>query len=132
MISGGGNSVNPTGIGKTLNIIGDFAYAYSGTVTSSAGSSADATLFEFTTGNYVLQCTLSCQTDEAGGATEFFDVEMDGQKVVSAGWDNSASSNTVFDFPLPLIIPPHTDVKILGGATNQDIWTAQLTGRIYT
>ena len=132
MISGGGNAVNPTGIGETLNIIGDFAYAYSGTVTSDAGSSADKTLLKFTTGNYVLECTLSCQSDETGGATEFFDVTIDGQKVVSAAWDNSASSNTVFDFPLPLVIPPHSNVEILGGASNQDIWTAQIVGRIYT
>tara|TARA_Y100001938_G_C7773963_1_gene274622 strand:+ start:60 stop:458 length:399 start_codon:yes stop_codon:yes gene_type:complete len=132
MISGSGNTVNPTGIGKSLNIIGDFAYAYSGTVTSDAGSSADKVLLEFTTGNFVLECTLSCQSDETGGATEFFVVELDSQKIVNASWDNSASSNTVFDFPLPLIIPPHSKVKILGGASNQDIWTAQIVGRIYT
>ena len=126
-----GSNATFTGPQKGLTTIGDYCYAYSGEVTSEAGASAHQTLLEFSTGKGIVKGTLSSQTDETGGATEYFDVEFNGMKIVSAAWDNSASSQWLLDFPLPLIIPPNTHVKVLGGASNQDIWTVQFVGRIY-
>ena len=134
MISGAGNPVGGsfTGPAEALEIIGDHAYAYSGANTTSGTGSANNTTCKFTSGNYYFVGTLAFYSDETGGATQYVDLTMNGQSVIKTSWDTAASSAMMSDTPVPIIIPPYTQVECLVGVSSgTDEWTTQLVGRIY-
>ena len=67
-----------------------------------------------------------------GGATQYVDLTMNGQSVIKTSWDTAASSAMMSDTPVPIIIPPYTQVECLVGVSSgTDEWTTQLVGRIY-
>jgi hypothetical protein len=118
---GGGNPVagaNPAGIGKTLNYIGNHAYATSGMIAGS--TSSDTTYLEFETGNgYIVGELQQGSTNETTRKTVF--VSYDSQTVIQMDVDNA--------YPFPndykLLIPPFTKVKIelrLGGDDGMSSW----------
>ena len=133
IIGGAGNPVGGsfTGPAQALEIIGDHAYAYSGVLQTTAGSTADTTALSFTSGNYYFVGKLSAQSDETGAGNRFLTLSLNGQDVVSITWDLSGASSELLDQPLPIIIPPYTETVISVGAVDTDLWTVQLVGRIY-
>ena len=127
---GGGNpvaSANPAGIGKTLNYIGNHAYATSGMVPGS--TSGNTTYLEFQTGNaYIVGELQQGSTNETTRKTVF--VNYDDQKVIQMDVDNA--------YPFPndykLLIPPQTKVKVelrLGGDDGMSCWFT-FRGRVYS
>ena len=132
---GGGNPVsgaNPTGIGQTLNYIGDFAYAYSGKI---AVDNNETTLLKFTTQNSMVKCRVQFNINDSSGGERFaHDVKLDGQIV--QGYQSPGGTDTTGrpDIPLYIIIPPFTDFEAT--ATNvQDSASRNVqvavTGRVY-
>ena len=121
-----------TGPAEALEIIGDHAYAYSGAVTTTGTGSANNTTLKFTSGNYYFVGTFAFYSDETGGATQYIDVTLNDQSVIKTSWDTAASSAMMSDTPIPIIIPPYTEVECLVGVSSgTDEWTTQLVGRIY-
>jgi len=132
--AGGGNPTGGsfTGPAEALEILGDHAYAYSGAVTTVGTGSANTTASKFKTGNFYFVGTLSAQNDSTADVTSFLDVTLNGTPVVDIRYRPGGLSAITMDFPLPIIIPPYTDVEVnVGINSGSNIWTTQITGRIY-
>ena len=67
MLSGGNptGGANPTGIGKTINYIGNHAYAYSGLIGIDDGAPV---MLDFTTGNSYITATFDYGNSTTSGA----------------------------------------------------------------
>ncbi len=135
---GAGNVVggaNPSGTGSNLNYIGDHAHALSGVVQPTNG--ANATAFEFTTGNSYLVGNYTFNINMADLSTNTnigYLMYFDDQLVISSVAHTSASySPGDIDIPVPIIIPPFTKVKVEAyttqGGTVDTFHT--ITGRVY-
>ena len=138
LIGGGGAGNvaggNPSGIGTSLNYIGDHAYAYSGGIDVDENVTS---LLKFTTGGLYVKGRFQPQyfVANAGQATEDyrFAVKFDSQEVsstlIAEGTDRDAFYNVV-----NLIIPPYTKVEITAANvtdTNTRAVGAIVTGRVY-
>jgi len=138
LIGGGGAGNvaggNPSGIGTSLNYIGDHAYAYSGGIDVDENVTS---LLKFTTGGLYVKGRFQPQyfVANAGQATEDyrFTVKFDNQEVsvtlIAEGTDRDAFYNVV-----DLIIPPFTTVEVTAQNvtdTNSRAVGAIITGRVY-
>ena len=118
--------------GKGIRYIGNYAYAYSGQVTTSGTGSPNTSMLLFTTGAGIFVGTVAAQSDEAATAEEYLRVTFNGLSIINAKWDNASSGESTLDLPIPIIIPPFTEVEVLVGVSSgTDIWTAQIIGRVY-
>ena len=132
LVGGGGAGnvagSNPAGTGTSLNYVGDFAYAYSGLVATSA---TPTNCLDFTTGNTIF--VGSFQPFYLGDSTNNirWDVKFDGQIVT--GTEVSSSRDYSPYEEISIIIPPFTRVEIsmdnLSGGTEDA--GATITGRVY-
>jgi hypothetical protein len=124
---------NTLSVGKDLHVIGDHAYAYSGTIVTSPAGSADTTALKFTTGNYYVLGHTTQQNDDAGGDQLFFRLTMNGITVMYSTWDSASASGVGLPSqPWPLIIPPFTEVEIKVGSSagvDKD-FTIQIVGKV--
>jgi len=99
-------------VGLTLNVIGNFAYAYSGTI---ALNNEIKTFLEFTTGNYILvaqtQTTVKV-ADMAANKMVRTKIFLNDLQIIDMG----PQTNTAFGFadldPMYIIVPPYTLVKV--------------------
>ena len=133
-VGGAGNPVggNFTGPAQALEIYGDHAQALSGIIISAASGTADSTMLNFTSGNYLFVGHISLQSDEVGTSTMYWRMEFNGTAVLRSNWDTSASNSPIMDMPIPIIIPAYTEVETLVGNSASSVeWTTQLVGRIY-
>jgi TPP-dependent indolepyruvate ferredoxin oxidoreductase alpha subunit len=120
LIGGGGagnvaGGSNPSGTGASLNYIGDYAYAHSGSVSVDNNIT---TLCDFTTANNILVATI--QNFYAGVSTGSqpnpnvqFQTKFNGEIVTSYVTFDSATDNAV-KVPIEIIIPPYTRVTLTG------------------
>jgi len=126
---------NTASVGENLNIIGNYAYCFTG------NHSANTTAVEamkFTTGSFIfegiLQVNLAINNaNNTATAHTFAQVEFNGTIIshIVAGRDplDTRTSNQQ-----PLVIPPYTEVVVkLYSSENEAAryMTATLTGRIY-
>ena len=119
-------------VGPGINYVSKWAYAYSGQVTTSGTGSPNTSLLLFTTGEGLFVGTVAAQSDEAATAEEYLRVTFNGLSVINAKWDNASSGESTLDLPIPIIIPPFTEVQVLVGVSSgTDVWTAQIIGRVY-
>jgi hypothetical protein len=139
LVGGGGSpnvaGSNPTGVGTSLNIIGDHAYSYSG------NHPANATAVEamkFTTGNYifegVFQANMGINNAGVGvsNARTIAQIELNGAIIAHIDAGN-AGADSVPSTQQPLILAPFTDVVVkLYSDENESarFMTATITGRI--
>jgi len=135
LVGGGGagnvaGGANPAGVGTSLNIIGDHCYAYSGPIQDAGSGSAATTALKFTTGSYYSVVDFGQYNDHAGGQNYYILVTMDGQTVLSADFDTSTYDNGMQ--PVPLLIPPFTNVEVKWGIdTVTETITFYMVGRIH-
>ena len=121
--------------GLDLNVVGDWAYAYSGMVQIST-SAVDQ--LAFTTGGYVIVGELTVGAnikiaDPANGGITIFQIYLNGVESLRLKVDGNEE-----DMPtalvVPIIIPPYTVVSVTGisqyGTAAFDS-CASITGRIY-
>jgi len=124
-----------TGPAQALEIIRDFAYAYSGIIPVGP---TETTMLDFQTGNYLfvgtIQFLYASQADAAPADDVFYKMEMNGTSVlqyVETGYASS-SSRSPHD-PVNIIIPPYTEIKVTSemGTSNTINQTVIITGRVY-
>jgi hypothetical protein len=117
-------------VGLNLNVIGNYAYAYSGNITTDQASS-ELTMISFTTGNFLFVGTWTvCGTvpNKGGGVSgsgglDQFHLSLNGITVqglrTETNEEDMPSSDTI-----PIIIPPFTEVIITAiSAKNDASWS---------
>ena len=121
-----------TGTQKGLNYVGNHAYAYSGAILTSAGTSADTTCLLFTTGSeYIHVDYLGFEDTETNvNRTRYMDIYLNGERILVGLWKNAQEMSQ--DQPVRLIIPPYTQFELkVGGADGGSNWSIILTGKVY-
>tara|TARA_R100001530_G_C4262607_1_gene140907 strand:+ start:98 stop:532 length:435 start_codon:yes stop_codon:yes gene_type:complete len=141
LVGGGGapnvsGGTNPAGIGNTLNIIGDYAYCYTG---NHAANQTAVEAMKFTTGNYIFKGTLQANmgTQNAGVGTStavtIAQTELNGS-IVSHIIAGNAGADSLTSVDQPLLLAPYTEVVVKLRSNEDEVtrfMTATLTGRIY-
>lgn len=132
---GAGGAGNPTGgsftgPAQTLDIYGDFAVAYSGSVGVGA---AETTLLSFQTGNFLFVGTVNFSKNNSDGDDMQYQVYINDIAIIGLVEEYSTTRD-VFFTPVPIIIPSYSVVKAtaldLTGDNDRPIFSA-MTGRIY-
>lgn len=120
-------SVAATGLG--IRYIGQHCYAYSGEV---AVANTELALLEFTSSGIIVgQVQLGSRAAE--NEDYEFRIYFNDNVVFSAIFGNQ-SQNEIGSWPIPIIIPPYTNVKVtLDNIADTDsrVWTVGITGRVY-
>jgi len=133
ILGGAGNPVGGsfTGPAEALEIIGDHAYAYSGKISSDANNFV--TLLKFTTGNFYTVGQWSGDYNSNASDDCVYKMEMNGTLVMAYFVNGGAVAPSNRD-PLPIIIPPYTEVEVFAkNSTNSEVvfWQGRITGSIY-
>ena len=118
-----------TSVGKTVSVVGDRLYAYSGTVQSASSSSADVECLNFTTGKGFALVRFDYGTDYGGNNDMYIEIKLNGLTVWKT---NNTTSNTINDQPIKLILPPLSNLVFnwgINGVTKNI--TVLMTGQIY-
>ena len=130
-VGGAGNPVGGsfTGPAQALEIYGDFALAYSGSV---AVGSSETTLLEFTSGNYLFRGFIHYSKNSFDGDDMQYQLYLNDSLVL--GFTDQYSANDFADQAYPIIIPSYTVVKATAtddtGDNGRPILVS-MTGRIY-
>ena len=137
IIGGAGNPIGGsfTGPAEALEIIGDFAYAYSGLIPQ---ANTPVTHLSFTTGNYIfigdIQLNASVDDDDpstGGSSTMTTKFNGTGVSLVKADGELERAPASVVQ---PVIIPPYTEVSCAvdtgGGGSSDQFTSVTMTGRI--
>jgi len=116
---------------KSFNVIGNHLYGLNGGV-DTGGQGVETTVFEATTGNYYVVATARFAINSSSGDDIEFIMYFNG---VAMFGEYAQSGTTESDsYPINIIIPPLTEVKITannkGSSTGRGIFTI-ITGRIY-
>jgi len=129
IIGGAGNPVGGsfTGPAEALEVIGDHAYAYSGVVAVSVGSTADTTCLKFTSGNFYSVVEVAWISDQRGNAGRFVEILMNDASVYQGAYDDLPNQRS----PIKIIIPPYTEFEFKWGCSSSTNVTAVIAGRIY-
>jgi len=122
--------------GLSLNYVGQFVYAYSGTVTVDA---SNVVALDFTTGNETIDSKIMVQymQSSADGDDSVVLIELNGLQIAGnlVGTGHGEPRPTMGpENWIPVIIPPYTQVRVLftmlsGGGSI--VLGATLTGRLY-
>ena len=131
IIGGAGNPVGGsfTGPAQALEVIGDHCYAYSGSVQI---QTSETDFVNFTSGNYYAVVKIQIDSTAGSGNNLDFVVKMNGATIVQNEIANDYQVYPAFSNALELIIPPYTEVRVIGTvASSAKNWTLALTGRIY-
>jgi len=138
---GAGGAGNPTGSSFTgpaqaLELVGDFAYSYTG---NHAANTTAVEAMKFTTGNFyfvgIFQTNMALQNAATGSssAVTFCQVELNGA-VISHLAGGLTGSDALTSVRQPIIIPAYTEVVVKLYSNENEatrFMTATLTGRIY-
>jgi len=99
---------NTASTGLNLNYIGNHCYAYSGDFVSDAGNSTE--YLHFTTGSEYIVGTCQFHYGQSGQGDDYdYKIKFNGL-VVSNYTSTGGGEDSEPDFPIPLIIPPYTEV----------------------
>ena len=110
IIGGAGQTIGGTftGPSEALEIIGDHAYAYSGSISI---PQAETTMLEFTTGNHYVVGAFQFQLLQDSANDIFNKVYLNNSLVtgyLKLGAQQSTDANNLLQF----VIPPYSEVKI--------------------
>ena len=110
---------NTASTGLDLNIIGNHAYAFSGSVGNvDQGGAATTPCLDFTTGAEYHVGTLGWLFNSESNADTFLKIQINNVDIFKVQYAGGYSANT--DQPLTLIIPPFTNFKVLWGLEGTD------------
>lgn len=118
------------GPSKELVIAGQYAYAYSGFITSPA-STATFTMLEFKTPNNVIVANADFFYPTYTGDNFRYRILFNGQNIMGVEVAHGADANLLN--PIELIIPPLTNVLITAASTvgNAVVQCCTVIGRVY-
>ena len=120
-------------VGKSLNIISNHAYAYSGSI--GLAQNTDTTMLDFTTGKEYIIGNLAVQGDfnGMGSTATSLTIKLNGIAIVASITSAGNDAVAPFDYPLKLMIPPLSTVEVIlskaDGGT--DYLQVLFTGRVY-
>ena len=122
-------SASTASTGTGIRYIGDWAYAYSGAI--QAANENDVTMLDFTTGSGIIKAKIQFESDSFVQQVYYFRVRLNDIIMMDVIWDSSPTLNSTL-FPLHLILPPFTAVRVSWGLSNDTKnGYATLTGRVY-
>jgi len=132
LIGGGGSGNvaggNPSGVGSTLNYIGEHAYMYTGSIVNGTN---ETTIAETSTGNSYLVGQWQVQLFEVTTDDQAFTLYMNDEAIATT---NLTSSKDYAPFEgIEIIIPPYTRLKITSqslSASAKNVGSI-ITGRVY-
>jgi len=132
LIGGGGAGNvaggNPSGVGSTLNYIGEHAYMYTGSIVNGTN---ETTIAETSTGNSYLVGQWQVQLFEVTTDDQAFTLYMNDEAIATT---NLTSSKDYAPFEgIEIIIPPYTRLKITSqslSASAKNVGSI-ITGRVY-
>ena len=128
-----GSSNSFVGPQDAIELVGDHFYCYTGDV-SIVGDASVTPMADFTTGNYycVGEVSLEGPFSGIGSGIVGLQIKLNDSLIVKT-IASFAGDHTIFDTPLPIIIPSYTKVEVgglqnTGGALDFQL---MMTGRIY-
>jgi len=134
---GGGGAGNvagsPASTGGGINYIANRVYGYSGSVSLTAEIKD---MLVFSTGSELIEAQINfSNTTEnlSTGQTSGIIIKFNGEIILDCNWIFSSATNYQYSLqPIPLIIPPYTDVVIQCQSSDGNAidFNALLTGRI--
>ena len=140
LVGGGGSpnvaGSNPAGTGTSLNYVGQHpqhAYAYSGTVALPANSLT--TMLKFSIGSSYVVATFQLEGDflQIANDAVHYQILLNGEAILDTEYSPAHDSNYA-DTPTPILIPPYSDIEILGthnqGGQNIN-FQAMIIGEVY-
>jgi len=125
---GGGN---PSGIGTSLNFIGDHVYANSGVI---ACNNLPTTLIESTTGSQYMIIRLDFGTGSVSSRDMKWEISLDGQIVYSYVSSGTNQAGADAQNSIKMIIPGQTNLLITcenETDSNSENQSVVLSGRVY-
>jgi len=129
-IVGASNSF--TGPAKSLEILGDFAYAYSGVV---GVANTELALIDAHTGNFSLMARVQAFSSMTANERYIIRIKLNEitvlETITHLGTPNPQYSDQA---PFLILIPSYTDLEITlvnQEEVNTNNWTVSVTGRIY-
>jgi len=103
------------------------AYAFSGDIAVSSGSSADTLMLEFDSEGFYLDAILNFCEEAIADDNVFFGVWLNDVRVINLAYDSTPSyTNTLY----PILIPPFTNVKIKWGCSSTETGTAWISAKV--
>jgi phage-related tail protein len=123
------------GTGKSLSVLGEHCYAYSGIVAIGAVQNTQYSMLDFTTGKKYIRCELQFAPTDAESSNDFQTViKINGVQVW--GELNQETFSRYHDLKQPaiIIIPPNSVVTVTMAnvtAASSINWICALTGRLY-
>ena len=128
-----GSNATFTSAGKGLTSVGDYAYAYSGSIEV---ANTDVTLLSFQTGKEITKGIVQFYYAEPSNDKFLYTVKMNDITVVQyqVFGPNDTNGEHLLSLPVYLVIPPMTLVKCIGKNNenaNSRQQIANFTGRIY-
>jgi len=122
--------------GLNLNVIGEFAYAFSGLNVSSATAK---TVLSFRTGNFYLvgefQVNAGYDDDDvtAAAASTLANIKFNGISIAIIGCGGATPDRRPSSIAQPVVIPPYTEVECIVDAVDEaDQYNSMtLIGKIY-
>ena len=128
---GGGNPVggtNPTGIGQTLNYVGNRVFAYSGLLTMTTSGTV---CLSFTTGNEIIVAKAQCFNAENDSTVIKWTTALNDQIVSQYHSEGRGSADREHGVLIPLVISPFTKVEVQGDcASGTKLGTVLFTGKV--
>ena len=125
------------GPNKGLSTVGNHCYAYSGAILVTDG--ANSTMLEFTTGKQYIVATFNFGTGDSqisGSKDIGYQISFNGNIIFSQFSESDSDGTLIYDgasFPVQILIPPLTAVKIEGYTSDTDNLECfgKITGRVY-
>jgi hypothetical protein len=126
-----GSNAQFGGAGKSLVVIQDRCYAYSGEVSTS--DTTELTVLEFTTGKYITVIRLQYGSSTGGGVDVKTRAYLNGTTMIEIIHAANYDENQDAKIPMELLLPPLSNFKftIQGQSTQDSDWSVWLHGRLY-
>jgi len=119
------------GPNKGLSIIGDHCYAISSAAALTAAT-GEETRLEFQTGSIYIVGTVNALNGDLSGDNWIMRTYYNNILILDDKIKNSAAGHNDTFHVIPIIIPPHTTVKVtMQVEADSDSVSAQIIGRVY-
>ena len=127
MISGGNPAGGSfTGAAEALEIIGNYAYAASGSIQDDGTGGPNTTLLSFTTGNFIFIGTLDFTTTNTAGHDTYLNVTFN-NTIVNETKENKGE---IVPMRFHYIIPPYTKITVKWGTNDTYNGSVFMAGKI--
>ena len=121
---------NPVGIGNSINIIGNHAYATNYIAAQAAGT---FNALDFTTGNYYVVAAVNVGIDNKPGSEHEFRVTTNGEVTYESKSDNGKETSLVAPFSsiVKVLLPPQSRIQMDIEVNATTPLSISLVGRVY-